>query len=72
MVIILLIPQIRSPKDGVYAGHIDAICHNGYRIVFVKDELIQPMIVPDSEVKLIITTSKTRDFGAGMARNGVG
>ncbi|KAF8358277.1 lin-9 [Pristionchus pacificus] len=42
--------RVRSPKDGVYAGHIDAICHNGYRIVFVKDELIQPMIVPDSEL----------------------
>ncbi|GMS90359.1 hypothetical protein PENTCL1PPCAC_12534, partial [Pristionchus entomophagus] len=42
--------RVRSPKDGVYAGHIDAVMHSGYRVVFVKEELIPAMEVPDSEL----------------------
>ncbi|GMT20570.1 hypothetical protein PFISCL1PPCAC_11867 [Pristionchus fissidentatus] len=42
--------RVRQPKDGVYAGHIDAVMHDGYRVVFVKEDFIQPMIVPDSEL----------------------
>ncbi|GMR43048.1 hypothetical protein PMAYCL1PPCAC_13243, partial [Pristionchus mayeri] len=42
--------RVRSPKDGVYAGHIDAVMHSGYRVVFVKEDFLPPMIVPDSEL----------------------
>lgn len=38
--------RIRMPKDGVYAGTIDAILNDGYRVTFEKEEMIPPMVVP--------------------------
>ncbi|VDN20000.1 unnamed protein product [Gongylonema pulchrum] len=42
--------RVRSPKDGIYAGTIDAILPDSYRVVFDKEEMIPPMIIKDSEV----------------------
>lgn len=32
--------RIREPKDGIYAGTIDAISDEGYRVLFDKEEMI--------------------------------
>ncbi|VDN05926.1 unnamed protein product [Thelazia callipaeda] len=42
--------RVRTPKDGIYAGTIDAILPDSYRVVFDKEEMIPPMIIKDSEV----------------------
>lgn len=42
--------RVRTPKDGIYAGTIDAILPASYRVVFDKEEMIPPMIIKDSEV----------------------
>ncbi|KAI6216131.1 Protein lin-9 [Aphelenchoides besseyi] len=42
--------RIREPKDGIYAGTIDAILNDGYRVTFEKEEMIPGMFVPDNEV----------------------
>uniref|UniRef100_A0A914UZW5 DIRP domain-containing protein n=1 Tax=Plectus sambesii TaxID=2011161 RepID=A0A914UZW5_9BILA len=42
--------RVRSPKDGIYAGTIDAVLPDSYRIVFDKEEMIPAMIIKDSEV----------------------
>lgn len=42
--------RVRQPKDGVYAGTIDAVLPDSYRVVFDKEEMIPPMIIKDSEV----------------------
>uniref|UniRef100_A0A158Q538 DIRP domain-containing protein n=1 Tax=Dracunculus medinensis TaxID=318479 RepID=A0A158Q538_DRAME len=36
--------------DGIYAGTIDAVLPDSYRVVFDKEEMIPPMIVKDYEV----------------------
>lgn len=44
--------RLRSPKDGIYGGTIDALVPGGggYRIVFDKEDMIPPAFVPDYEV----------------------
>ncbi|CAJ0574610.1 unnamed protein product, partial [Mesorhabditis spiculigera] len=42
--------RIRHPKDGIYAGTVDAILPEGYRIVFERDDLLQPMFIRDTEI----------------------
>uniref|UniRef100_A0A1I7XVG4 DIRP domain-containing protein n=1 Tax=Steinernema glaseri TaxID=37863 RepID=A0A1I7XVG4_9BILA len=42
--------RVRHPKDGIYAGTIDAVLPDSYRIVFEKEEMIPPMNIRDSEV----------------------
>ncbi|KHN89184.1 Protein lin-9 [Toxocara canis] len=42
--------RVRQPKDGIYAGTIDAVLPDSYRVVFDKEEMIPPMIIKDSEV----------------------
>ncbi|CAD5213474.1 unnamed protein product [Bursaphelenchus xylophilus] len=42
--------RIRHPKEGIYAGTIDAILNEGYRVVFEKEEMIPPSVVQDTEV----------------------
>ncbi|KJH46970.1 dirp [Dictyocaulus viviparus] len=44
--------RLRTPKDGIYGGTIDALVSGGggYRIVFDKEDMIPPAFVPDSEV----------------------
>lgn len=42
--------RVRQPKDGIYAGTIDAVLPDSYRVVFDKEEMIPPMIVKDYEV----------------------
>ncbi|TKR78090.1 hypothetical protein L596_018952 [Steinernema carpocapsae] len=42
--------RVRQPKDGIYAGTIDAVLPDSYRIVFEKEEMIPPMNIRDSEV----------------------
>ena len=37
--------RIRAPKDGVYAGTIDAILNEGYRVQFEKQEVIPTSVV---------------------------
>lgn len=37
--------RVRSPKDGIYAGTVDAVIDDGYRVVFDKEEMIPPCIV---------------------------
>jgi hypothetical protein len=32
--------RIREPKDGIYAGTIDALSEEGYRVMFEKEEMI--------------------------------
>lgn len=43
--------RIRTPKDGIYAGSIDAVLSGAYRIIFEKKEL-PPAVVIDTEVML--------------------
>ncbi|EYC36618.1 hypothetical protein Y032_0874g2811 [Ancylostoma ceylanicum] len=44
--------RLRTPKDGIYGGTIDALVSGGggYRIVFDKEDMIPPSFVPDYEV----------------------
>lgn len=44
--------RLRTPKDGIYGGTIDALVSGGggYRVVFDKEDMIPPAFVPDSEV----------------------
>jgi hypothetical protein len=42
--------RIREPKDGIYAGTIDAISEDGYRVMFEKEEMISARPVADSEI----------------------
>ncbi|ETN78482.1 dirp [Necator americanus] len=44
--------RLRTPKDGIYGGTIDALVSGGggYRIVFDKEDMIPPAFVPDYEV----------------------
>ncbi|VDM57569.1 unnamed protein product [Angiostrongylus costaricensis] len=44
--------RVRTPKDGIYGGTIDALVPGGggYRVVFDKEDMIPPAFVPDSEV----------------------
>ncbi|VDD95831.1 unnamed protein product [Enterobius vermicularis] len=42
--------RVRQPKDGIYAGTIDAVLPDSYRVVFDKEEMIPPQIIKDSEV----------------------
>ncbi|VDK49681.1 unnamed protein product [Anisakis simplex] len=42
--------RVRQPKDGIYAGTIDAVLPDSYRVVFDKEEMIPPMIIKHSEV----------------------
>ncbi|CAD5209662.1 unnamed protein product [Bursaphelenchus okinawaensis] len=42
--------RIREPKEGIYAGTIDAVFNEGYRVVFEKEEMIPPSVVSDTEV----------------------
>lgn len=37
--------RVRSPKDGIYAGTIDAVLPDSYRIVFDKEDMIPAMII---------------------------
>lgn len=37
--------RVRTPKDGIYTGTIDAVLDDGYRVVFEKEEMIPPMII---------------------------
>lgn len=37
--------RVRSPKDGIYAGTVDAVIGDGYRVVFDKEEMIPPCII---------------------------
>lgn len=37
--------RVRSPKDGIYSGTIDALLEEGYRVVFEKEELIPPLVI---------------------------
>ncbi|CAI5446225.1 unnamed protein product [Caenorhabditis angaria] len=41
--------RVRQPRDGIYAGTVDALVPNGYRVVFEKREL-PPTLVRDTEV----------------------
>lgn len=41
--------RVRAPKDGIYAGHVDAVLPDGYRVLFDKD-IVPASIVPDYEV----------------------
>lgn len=41
--------RVRSPKDGIYSGTVDAVMDGLYRVIFEKDTLA-PMILPDYEV----------------------
>ncbi|CAJ0941326.1 unnamed protein product, partial [Mesorhabditis belari] len=42
--------RVRYPKDGIYAGTIDAILPEGYRVIFEKEEMLQPTVVRGTEV----------------------
>ncbi|KAI6176361.1 DIRP domain-containing protein [Aphelenchoides bicaudatus] len=42
--------RIREPKDGIYAGTIDAVTEDGYRVMFEKEEMISARPVADSEI----------------------
>ncbi|PAV73926.1 hypothetical protein WR25_07725 [Diploscapter pachys] len=44
--------RLRCPKDGIYAGTIDAVTSEGYRVVFEKEDMLPPGVIPDSEVML--------------------
>lgn len=41
--------RVRSPKDGVFVGTIDAVMDGRYRVLFEKD-VIPPLIVPDYDI----------------------
>lgn len=42
--------RVRTPKDGIYAGTVDAVLDDGYRVVFDKDDSIPPKVIKDYEV----------------------
>uniref|UniRef100_A0A915ELB5 DIRP domain-containing protein n=1 Tax=Ditylenchus dipsaci TaxID=166011 RepID=A0A915ELB5_9BILA len=42
--------RVRSPKDGIYAGTVDAVIDDGYRVVFDKEEMIPAKVIKDYEV----------------------
>jgi len=42
--------RVRSPKDGIYSGTIDAVLPDSYRVLFDKEEMIPAMLIKDSEV----------------------
>lgn len=44
--------RITLPKDGLYSGTIDAVLTNGYRIIFEKEDMLEPKVVPDYQVML--------------------
>lgn len=55
--------RVRSPKDGIYSGTIDALLDEGYRVVFEKEELIPPLVIkvrrsmfPGTSLVLLRTT----------------
>lgn len=60
--------RVRSPKDGIYAGTIDAILPDSYRVVFDKEEMIPPMIIKDSEV---MSAQQVCKFFVFLVQNGV-
>lgn len=37
--------RVRTPKDGIYAGTVDAVLDDGYRVVFDKDDSIPPKVI---------------------------
>lgn len=42
--------RVRAPRDGIYAGTVDAVLPDSYRVVFDKEEMIPPMIIKDFEI----------------------
>ncbi|KAI6224369.1 DIRP domain-containing protein [Aphelenchoides fujianensis] len=71
--------RIRTPKDGIYAGTIDAIHTDGYRVTFEKEEMIPGMfdteVMTEMPLELLSisyfiemnnATSRTAAAGGGM------